>query len=116
MFLIATPFTIFGRPWPVSGWFSTLLVEWPGDDAPAPGDLDVGGQAADRHAAHERVRVAGDVDHGDRVPERVGDVERGAVGADREVARIGAIEVGRAGRDLGDLREAGPGSIRNART
>jgi hypothetical protein len=62
------------------------LVEWPEHDAPAARNFDIGGKAADRQDTAQGIGVASDVDDRDGMAERVGDVERGAIGADCEVA------------------------------
>jgi len=79
-----------------------------GHDAPPSGDLDVGRETADDHVTEERVCIAGHIDDRDGVSERIRDVQRAAVGAEREVAWIGALEIGAASGDRRDLRELRP--------
>jgi hypothetical protein len=74
-------------------------------DAPAAGDLDVGGEPADRHGADQGIRIIGNIDDGDGMAECVRHVESIAIGADIQITRVRTVEVARAGRDRAERGE-----------
>ena len=103
------PVPLGGHPVAGLGLVEDVAGPMPGDDPPASGDLDVGGESAHGQAAHQRVRVVGDVDDGEGVAEGGGDVERPAVGGQGQIARVVVLEVRGAGGDLRDLGEGRAG-------
>ena len=90
--------TRFGMPLPVSGWFNAFVLLWPETIPHGPAIFTSVDKPARDHGLLERERRR--VDHGDGVPQRVRDVEMASIVAERQVARVGAIQVVRARRNL----------------
>ena len=86
------------------------------DYPPAAGDLDIRRQAAHGESADQRVGIVRHVNDRNGVAEGVSNIERVAVGAQVEIARVGALEVVPPVGTAAIWVKNGPGSILKTRT